>query len=471
MQNHLRVARESVWLEMIGIAVFAGLVALAANALRLELNGLPLVLAGIVLALVPALLWLSAFYRQDRIEPEPRQYVIGIFILGALLYQAVGQPLTREVFRAQDWVGANWWIALSGSILVGGLITQFLLYAAVRYTVFYSTEFDQRIDGIIYGAAAGLGYATMQNIQYVVNNGGVDLGVGAITIAVEALSLASLGGVSGYFLGRAKFDKMGARWLPLGLALAAILNGVIDLVLRQVPFIGGDLNINPWYGLLAGVLIAGSTFFVLFRLMSRLRGATENASNASTALAEEPEWIVWVVVIVGLAAAWFVRGNVLDQVRTTSVGQVSVSYPASWSRASATGALFAAEDRTHGGVFGARISVHQIPRADLFPATGGLADAAMNWSLARGKELIAYRLLEMNEVKWQGRDAVRVDYAFLLDSPQGSASGTLPALMRATDVLVVSGDQIFALTFAAERNEFDQLADWRERIIATWRVP
>ena len=111
-------------------------------------------------------------------------------------------------------------IAITGSILVGGLITQFLLYAAVRYSVFNSSEFDQRIDGIIYGAAAGLGYATMQNIQYVVGNGGVNLGIGALTIAVEALSLASLGGISGYFLGRAKFDKMGALWLPLGIALA-----------------------------------------------------------------------------------------------------------------------------------------------------------------------------------------------------------------------------------------------------------
>jgi RsiW-degrading membrane proteinase PrsW (M82 family) len=466
MQNHLRVARESTWFEIGGVVAFAALVAIIVNVTRFELSGAPLVLAGIVVAIVPALLWLSAFYRQDRIEPEPRQFVIGVFILGALLYQAIGQPLTREIFRAQDWLGANWVIAITGSILVGGLITQFLLYAAVRYSVFNSSEFDQRIDGIIYGAAAGLGYATMQNIQYVVGNGGVNLGIGALTIAVEALSLASLGGISGYFLGRAKFDKMGALWLPLGLALAAILNGGVDLVLRQVPFIGGDLNVNPWYGLLVGVVIAGGTFFVLFRMMNRLPSAIETTTSA-----DEPEWIVWLVVAMGLAAAWLVRGNILEQTRVATVAQVSISYPATWSRASEPGALVAAMDRARGGVFGARVSVRQSPRAELFSASGAMTDAALNWSLARGKELIAYRLLETSETKWQGRDATRIEYVFLLDAPQGSAAGALPALMRAVDVLVVGGDQVYVLTFAAPSSEYDHLADLRERIIATWRVP
>ena len=83
MQNHLRVARESTWFEIGGVVTFAALVAIIVNVTRFELSGAPLVLAGIVVAIVPALLWLSAFYRQDRIEPEQRQFVVGVFILGA----------------------------------------------------------------------------------------------------------------------------------------------------------------------------------------------------------------------------------------------------------------------------------------------------------------------------------------------------------------------------------------------------
>ena len=47
-----------------------------------------------------------------------------------------------------------------------GFIQEFLIYAALRYTVYYSPEFDERVDGIIYAAAAGLGYATTLNLQY-----------------------------------------------------------------------------------------------------------------------------------------------------------------------------------------------------------------------------------------------------------------------------------------------------------------
>ena len=81
----------------------------------------------------------------------------------------------------------------------------------------------------------------MSNIQYVVGNYGVDLGIGAMRVAVEALSLASLGAISGYFLARAKFDKMGPLWLPIGMAIAATLDGLVDFALDRVPTLGSGL--------------------------------------------------------------------------------------------------------------------------------------------------------------------------------------------------------------------------------------
>src|SRR5689334_14909757 len=62
------------------VVIFAAVVALVDGATNLTLTGTPLVMAGVILALVPALLWLVAFYQQDRLEPEPKQYVIGVFI-------------------------------------------------------------------------------------------------------------------------------------------------------------------------------------------------------------------------------------------------------------------------------------------------------------------------------------------------------------------------------------------------------
>ncbi len=148
-----------------------------------------------------------------------------------------------------------------------GITQEFLKYAAVRYTVFGSAEFDERIDGIIYGAAAGLGYATYLNVNYVISNGGVDIGIGAVRIAVVALAQASFAGVTGYFLGRAKFENRGPFWLPVGLFLAAVLNGVVTTLLSEITRSG--LQPTPLNGLIFAAVVAALTFIILFTVIRR----------------------------------------------------------------------------------------------------------------------------------------------------------------------------------------------------------
>jgi RsiW-degrading membrane proteinase PrsW (M82 family) len=143
----------------------------------------------------------------------------------------------------------------------------FLIYATVRYTVFRSDEFDEPVDGIIYGAAAGLGYATMLNISYIISHGGVDLGVGALRVAVAALAYASFGGVLGYFLGQAKFAERGPFWLPLGVLATSALNGVMTVALSAVSRTG--LQATPIRGMVLAAAMAGVTFMLLFAFMRR----------------------------------------------------------------------------------------------------------------------------------------------------------------------------------------------------------
>jgi len=272
MRNHVRSSVESVLWYVGGVVILAAVATALATVVRTHLTGTPLLIVGVVIAILPAIFWLWTFYREDRLEPEPRWYVIGVFLLSLLLAQAVGQPLLRGFFHVQDWIGVEWVATILGSIFVVGLIQEFLQYAAVRYTVYTLPEFDQRIDGIIYGASAGLGYATLLNLQYVLSHGGVDLGVGTVRVAIVALAQGSFGGVLGYFLGRARFDAMGPFWLPAGLLLAAVLNGIVTVVLNELTRIG-NFGFNPWYGLVAATLIAGVTFAILLRTMHTLNRA------------------------------------------------------------------------------------------------------------------------------------------------------------------------------------------------------
>jgi RsiW-degrading membrane proteinase PrsW (M82 family) len=277
-EHYAKVGRDrnSVWrsaaVTIVVLVVFAVLVAVLASLTDPILEGTALVLAGVVVAVVPAALWLIFFYLQDLLEPEPKRYVIGVFLIGALLAGAIGNPIMRNVFRVQDWIGFSFLVNLLASILIIGFVQEFLKYAAVRYSIYLLPEFDERMDGILYGTAAGLGYATMLNINYVVDSGGVNLQVGIIRIVVTALAQASFAGIIGYFLARAKFEDEPVWWLPLGLTIAAVLNGLFHVVLggvtRTSAVTTGQMA-TPWYGLVLGAIVAGLTLAVLLYLMRR----------------------------------------------------------------------------------------------------------------------------------------------------------------------------------------------------------
>jgi RsiW-degrading membrane proteinase PrsW (M82 family) len=193
------------FLLVLGLVTFVGLVYLLDLLLHPALTGTPLILAGVLLALVPAFLWMVFFYLQDRIEPEPKSYILGVFLLGALLASAVGIPVVEDLFHVSKWIYTDTATTLLGSILVVGFIQEFLKYAAVRYSVYSSAEFDEATDGVIYATAAGLGYATVLNLQFVIANGGVALGSSVIRMVVVALAQASFAGITGYFRARARF--------------------------------------------------------------------------------------------------------------------------------------------------------------------------------------------------------------------------------------------------------------------------
>src|SRR5262245_46459222 len=71
-ENVARVNR-ATWLPLLieigAVVLFAALVAIIVGVGNVNLTGTPRLIAGLVLALVPAGIWLLAFYQQDRLEP------------------------------------------------------------------------------------------------------------------------------------------------------------------------------------------------------------------------------------------------------------------------------------------------------------------------------------------------------------------------------------------------------------------
>lgn len=268
--------RSGLWvaivITIIGLLVFTGIFNFVIPGLGDNLSGTPLILLGMVLSLVPAAIWLFFFYRLDRLDPEPKQMVVRIFLMGALVAAALRDPLINGVFDVRAWQYNTWWGHLFGGILIVGVIEQFLIYATVRYVIFEHPEFDERVDGVIYAVAAGLGLATVLNFQYVIRSNGVDLDIGSVRMVINALGYASFAGVMGYFIGQTRFEKTPIYYMPGGLALAAVLNGLFWFLIDRT--IGGGLRPNPWGDLIFAAIVAALTLALAFWLIERANEET-----------------------------------------------------------------------------------------------------------------------------------------------------------------------------------------------------
>ncbi len=266
VSNGLVVA--TIALLAILILIGAGLTALAGS--FADVPESTRLLIGLALTIVPALLWLGLFYSQDRLEPEPHHYVLGLLVLGALLGGAVEQPLLRDIFEVQRWAEPGSLTFLLSDTLLNGVLTASLVYAAIRFTVMPTSEFDERIDGIIYGTAVALGLGIAANLTYLTENGTISLGIGTLTIIVTSLAYATFGAMVGYFLGMIKPGGAPGWYAGVGVLVAGVIHGVFDYLTSQFSF--GGITYNPWPALVATSIFAIVVFAIVFTLMQRSTG-------------------------------------------------------------------------------------------------------------------------------------------------------------------------------------------------------
>ena len=93
----------------------------------------------------------------------------------------------------------------------------------------WNKNFNEYMDGIVYAAFVGLGFACVENILYVFQ-GGVGTGIVRALLSVPAHFLFAV--IMGYFLSLAKFDKKRrVSYLLLSLFTPMLAHGLFDWML------------------------------------------------------------------------------------------------------------------------------------------------------------------------------------------------------------------------------------------------
>ncbi|MDQ6599488.1 intramembrane metalloprotease PrsW [Bacillus salipaludis] len=173
--------------------------------------------------IAPGLALLSYFYLKDEYETEPISVVLRTFMYGALLVFPI--MFIQHVFETEHLIKSE----VIDAFLTSSLLEEFFKWFILFYAIYSHVEFDEPFDGIVYGAAASLGFATVENIFYLVANGIEH----AVTRALLPVSSHALFGViMGFYIGKAKFTEgLKMKWIILSLLLPFILHGVYDYIL------------------------------------------------------------------------------------------------------------------------------------------------------------------------------------------------------------------------------------------------
>ncbi|MFC7204674.1 PrsW family intramembrane metalloprotease [Haloferax namakaokahaiae] len=220
-----------------------------------------------LLSALPALGLAAYVYTTDVTENEPISLMVVTFLLGVLtatfaaiansLLSNAGQVIASEFNLALGFVGSVIFF-----YLVVGPVEETVKLLAVRLYAYSNSKFNAVVDGAVYGAMAGLGFATIENALYITRNlaeSGLDLGVasapaiigaGGTITAVRALAGPGhviYSAIAGYYLGLAKFNRENFGPIVVkGLILAALVHatynstvGIGSGIIASVTGIGG----------------------------------------------------------------------------------------------------------------------------------------------------------------------------------------------------------------------------------------
>lgn len=120
---------------------------------------------------------------------------------------------------------------LTKSFLLSAGLEEFFKWFIFLYAVYKQDHFEGRYDGIVYGVSISLGFATVENILYLLANG-VEL---AFLRALYPVSSHALFGViMGYYMGKGKTDihKKSMYIIWLALVTPVFLHGLYDYILE-----------------------------------------------------------------------------------------------------------------------------------------------------------------------------------------------------------------------------------------------
>jgi len=190
-------------------------------------------LALLAIALAPGLAIGVYIYLKDKHEKEPIGLLIKSFLFGILSIVLTliisGGVSTFVIIDEGDVVQQA-----GHAFLMVALVEEFSKFVFVRGVLYRNKNFNEPFDGIVYSVMVSMGFATFENIFYVMEGG---FGTGLLRMFTAVPAHATFAILMGYYLGKEKFEHKKAYYALHALGVATLFHGAYDyfLFISYVP--------------------------------------------------------------------------------------------------------------------------------------------------------------------------------------------------------------------------------------------
>lgn len=211
--------------------------------------------------ILPALLWLWFWLKEDKAHPEPKRIIFTAFFLGMV---AVPIAIFAEKM-VMDRLGA----VTFSLFLAWAVIEESVKYAAAAVSGFQSEYFDEPIDAIMYLISAALGFAALENVLFIfasITDGGFAdaLVTGQLRFVGASLLHVASSALIGFSVAFGLCETSLKRWLYLAIGL---LTGIsLHTLFNYLIMITNGEYLLSIFGLLWVVIIL---IIVLFEKVKR----------------------------------------------------------------------------------------------------------------------------------------------------------------------------------------------------------
>ncbi len=167
----------------------------------------------LLLTTLPSILIIVFFVKSDKFKEPPKE-IIKVFFYGILI---TIPAYFLNTFLSQIWYETKLSKDLISSFFTAAPVEEGLKLSILYFFVYRMKDFNEPVDGIVYGVCASLGFATLENFYYVYlladyyETSSVTLAILRSFSAVPAH--AAFGMFMGYFFMKYAFIKKGDNLL------------------------------------------------------------------------------------------------------------------------------------------------------------------------------------------------------------------------------------------------------------------